>query len=165
MQSVGEYQGVPKVEDTVMPVRGLRKRRRDRNLASGRRQKPKGRIQASCDSQKRLAVACRKMTRHARVAWRKRNIARKYCTRAIVVQEIRRGRTFGKRHQPKPECSKGIWSRDVVEQPRLEIMGNNNEVFGRTIGLEFGKRAARSSVASRKIKNWTLWKGGPLRRG
>jgi hypothetical protein len=167
LQSVGEHQEVPKGEAAVMPVGRLRKRRRDQNLVTGRCQKPKGRIQASFESRKRLTVACRKMTRRARVACRKRNIARKDCARANVVQEIRRGRTFGKRRQPKPECSKGIRSRDVEEplnlrkgrktansiggrrrrhQPRLERMGNSNEVFGETIGLEFGKRAAGSSV-------------------
>jgi hypothetical protein len=59
------------------------------------------------------------MTRRARVAWHKRNITRKYCTRANVVQEIRRGRTFGRRRQPKAECSKGIRSRDVEEPLHL----------------------------------------------
>jgi hypothetical protein len=47
MQSVEEHQEIPKEDATVMPVGGLRKRRRDRNLAAGRRQKPKRRIQAN----------------------------------------------------------------------------------------------------------------------
>jgi hypothetical protein len=47
MQSVAELQEVPKEEAAVMPVGGLRKWRRDRNLAVGRHQKHKGRIQAS----------------------------------------------------------------------------------------------------------------------
>jgi hypothetical protein len=46
MQSVAEHQEVPKKEAAVMPVGGLRKRRRGGNLAAGLRQKPKGRIQA-----------------------------------------------------------------------------------------------------------------------
>jgi hypothetical protein len=58
------------------------------------------------------------MTCHVRVAWRKRNIARKDCTMAIVVQAIQRGWTF-RRHQSKPECSKGIWSQDVEEPLHL----------------------------------------------
>jgi hypothetical protein len=62
-----------------------------------------------------LAFASRKMTCRARVARRKRNIARKDCTGANVVQEIWRGRTFRRIHQPKPECSKGIRSQDVEE--------------------------------------------------
>jgi hypothetical protein len=41
MQYMEEHQEIPKEEATVMPVRGLRKRHRDRNLATGRRQKPK----------------------------------------------------------------------------------------------------------------------------
>jgi hypothetical protein len=167
MECESRHQEVPKKEAAVMPVGGLRKQCGDREMAARHCQKPKGRIQARCESLKRLTITCRKMTHRARVAWRKRNMARKDCTRANVVQEIRRGRTFGRRCQLKPECSKGIRSRDVEEplhlrkgrkttnsiagrstrqQPRLESMGYSNEVFGKTIGLEFRKRTARSSV-------------------
>jgi hypothetical protein len=62
MQSVAEHQEVPKEEAALMPVGGLRKRRRDWNLAAGCCQKPKGRIQASCESQERLTVTGRKIT-------------------------------------------------------------------------------------------------------
>jgi hypothetical protein len=72
-----EHQEIPKEDATVIPVGGLSKRRRDRNLAAGRRQKPKKRIQANCESKRRLTVAGRKMTRHATVAWRKRNVFRR----------------------------------------------------------------------------------------
>jgi hypothetical protein len=80
MQSVEEHQEIPKEEAAVMPVGGLRKRRRDRNLAAGRCQKPKGRIRASCESRSRLNVAGRKMTSRATGAWRKRILLRKIVT-------------------------------------------------------------------------------------
>jgi hypothetical protein len=76
-QSVKEHQEVPKENDAVMPVGGLRKRRGDRNLAPGRCQKPKGRIRANSKSRRRSTVAGRKMTRRVTVAWRKRNVFRK----------------------------------------------------------------------------------------
>jgi hypothetical protein len=117
--------------------------------------------------QKRLTVACRRMTRCAGVASLRRGIVRKDCTRANVVQEIRRGQIFGRRHQPKLECSKGIRSRDVEQplhlrkgrktansiggrsrrqQPQLERMGNSSEIFRKTIGLEFRKRYETSKT-------------------
>jgi hypothetical protein len=68
MQSIGEHEEVRKEEAVVMQVEGLRKRYRDWNLAAGHRQKPKGRIQASCESQNRLTVAGRKVSRRIRVA-------------------------------------------------------------------------------------------------
>jgi hypothetical protein len=77
MQSVEEHQEIPKEEATVMPAGGLRKRRRGRNLAAGRRQKPKGTIRASCESSRRFTVAGRKVSRRAAVARRKRNVFRK----------------------------------------------------------------------------------------
>jgi hypothetical protein len=67
MQSIGEHQEVPKEEAAVMLVGGLRKWCRDWNLATGRCQKLKGKIQASCELRKRLTIAGRKMTCHARV--------------------------------------------------------------------------------------------------
>jgi hypothetical protein len=77
MQSVEENQEIPKEEAVVILVGELRQRRRDRNLATGRCQKPKGRIRASCESRRRWTVSGRKMTRRATVAWRKRNLFRK----------------------------------------------------------------------------------------
>jgi hypothetical protein len=123
MQSVGENQEITKEEAAVMPVGGLRRRRRDRNVSAGRRQKPKRRIQASLISRKRLTIAGRKVSRRARVAWRKRNIARKDCARPNVIQEIQRGRTFGRRRQPKPKCSKSIRRWGVEEPLHLRRVG------------------------------------------
>jgi hypothetical protein len=88
MQSVVEHQEVPKEDATVMPVGGLRKWYRNWNLTAGRHQKPKGRIQASCESRRRLTVAGRKTTRRARVAWRRKNV-RKISTQGNCGQWIK----------------------------------------------------------------------------
>jgi hypothetical protein len=80
MQSVEEHQEIPKEEAALMLVRGLRKRRRDRNLAAERRQKSKRRIRASCESRRRLTVVGKKMTHRATVAWHKRNVFRRIGT-------------------------------------------------------------------------------------
>jgi hypothetical protein len=77
MQSAEEHQEFPKEDAAVMPVGEPRKRRRDQNLAAGRRQKPKERIQATCGCRRKLTIAGKKMTRRATVAWRKRNIFRR----------------------------------------------------------------------------------------
>jgi hypothetical protein len=89
MQSVEEHQESSKEETTLMPVRGLRKRCRDRNLAAGRRQKPKRRIQVSCESRSRLTIAGKMTTHCATVAWRKRNIFRKTGTQRICGPQKR----------------------------------------------------------------------------
>jgi hypothetical protein len=73
-----------------MPVGGLRKRREGRNLAAVRRHKSKSRIQASYESRKRLTVAGRRMTRCAGLAWLRRGVVRKDCTRANVERATRR---------------------------------------------------------------------------
>jgi hypothetical protein len=103
---------------------------------------------------------------------------RKGRNKEIVIE-----RNHIRRREPKNERSKGTRSRDVEEllhqrkrrntaksiggrnrrlQPRLETMRNSsNDVFGKTNGLGFGKRAAGSPIALRKIEKWTLWRGRP----
>jgi hypothetical protein len=75
MQSMEEHQEIPK--DLVG---GLRRQQRDQNLATGRRQKPMGRIQASCESRRRSTITGRRMTLCATVVWHKKNIFRKIGT-------------------------------------------------------------------------------------
>jgi hypothetical protein len=77
MQSVAEHQEIPREDAAVMPVRGLRKQRRGRKQAAGRREEPKELNRGICGSREKLAAACRKVSRRATVAWRKRNILRK----------------------------------------------------------------------------------------
>jgi hypothetical protein len=52
MQCVAEHQEVPTEEAAMTPLRGLRKKHGDQNLAAGHSQKLKVRIQASCESRK-----------------------------------------------------------------------------------------------------------------
>jgi hypothetical protein len=84
MEPEAEHREVPKEEAAVMPVGGLRKRRRDRNLAAERGQKPKAR------SRRKLAAVRRGTTRRAKVAWRKGIIVRNKRTRSKVELATRR---------------------------------------------------------------------------
>jgi hypothetical protein len=204
MQSVAEHQEVPREDAAVIPVGGLRKQRRGRKQAAGRREEPKELNRGMCGSWEKLAAAYRKVSCHATVAWHKRNILGKFWTqrncglrKEVTAARIRVTRCAGvarhkiiiigrnriRRHEPKYECSKGTRSRRVEEllhlrkkrktaksirgqnrrlQPRLETMRNSsNEVFRKSIGLGFGKRAAGLPVVVRKIKKWTLWRGRP----
>jgi hypothetical protein len=109
MQSVEEHQEIPMEEAAVMPVGGLRKRRRDRNLAAGRRQKPKRRIQASCESRRRLNIAGKKMTHRATVAWQENRDPRKLWTAKEIGS-----------HQQKddPLCKSGTRRRSRFAEAR-----------------------------------------------
>jgi hypothetical protein len=80
MQSVAEHQEVPREDAAVIPVGGLRKQRRGRKQAAGRREEPKERNRGICGSREKLAATCRKVSRRATVAWHKRNILRKFWT-------------------------------------------------------------------------------------
>jgi hypothetical protein len=76
-EAVVVRQDIPYEVATVMPVRGLRKWRRVRKLATECRQKLKELTQGDCGFRRELAAASRKkVSRHAMVAWRKRNVFR-----------------------------------------------------------------------------------------
>jgi hypothetical protein len=68
MESVVEHQEISKEEAAVMSVGELRKGHRVCNLTAGRRQKRKERTRGNCESRRKLAAACRKVSCHAKVA-------------------------------------------------------------------------------------------------
>jgi hypothetical protein len=80
MQSIEEHKDIPKGEAAVMTVRELRKRCRVCNLAMECCQKRKERTQGNRGSRRKLAAACRKVSHHAKVAWRKRKLVRRIGT-------------------------------------------------------------------------------------
>jgi hypothetical protein len=92
----------------VKPVEGLRKRHRGRKLAAGRRGEPKELTRRDCGSRRKLAAACRKVSRRARVAWRKRNIVRNKWTRAKDQRGVRRVRTLRIYMRTHHEGRKGV---------------------------------------------------------
>jgi hypothetical protein len=77
MHSVEEHQDIRKEEAVVVPVGEPRKWRRVSNLAAERHQKRKERAKGNRGSRRKSAAACRKVSRRAKVAWRKRNLFRK----------------------------------------------------------------------------------------
>jgi hypothetical protein len=77
MQSVEDYQEMPKGKAAVMPVGEPRERCRVRNLAAERRQKRKERTRGNFGSKRKSAAAYRKVSRRAKVAWREINLNRK----------------------------------------------------------------------------------------
>jgi hypothetical protein len=128
-------------------------------------------MQGSCGLRKEVTAAGVRITRCAGHGHKGQN-------KEIVI-----GRIHIRRREPENERSKGTRSRHVAEllhlrkkrkstnsiggwnrrlQPRLETMRNSsNDVFRKNNRPGFGKRAARSPVALRKIEKWTLWRGRP----
>jgi hypothetical protein len=62
------------------PVRERKKQQRGRDLNEGRRREPKELTRGDWGSRGKLAAACRKVSRRATAAWRKRNASRKIRT-------------------------------------------------------------------------------------
>jgi hypothetical protein len=95
MQSAEEHQDIPTENVAVMPVVKTRKWRRVRKSNAGRRGEPKELNRGNHGSQKKLAAACRKVSRYATVAWRKRKLFRKSETRRYLG--LRKGVTVANR--------------------------------------------------------------------
>jgi hypothetical protein len=135
--------------------------------------------QGYCGSRKGVTVADRRTSRHATVAWQKRNH-----TRNIRIQESREsskdfaadGMRMG------PGCKNGIRRRDIKEPPYLRIerktacssggqnkreqqqlkdMSIYNDIYWRTVGLKFVKRVNEMSSGLQKVRKWILRRGRP----
>jgi hypothetical protein len=98
MQPMEEHQGILKEDAVVMPVGEPRKQHRVWKLAAKHRQKIKDRTRAIHGYRK-------KVSRHATVAWRKRNI-----TRRIRIQvKSKSSNDFAANGMRKgPRCKNGI---------------------------------------------------------
>jgi hypothetical protein len=64
----------------VMPVKGLKKRRSGRKSTAGWCGEPKELNRGNHGSRRKLAATCRKVSRYATVAWRKKNLIRQIRT-------------------------------------------------------------------------------------
>jgi hypothetical protein len=99
MESLTEHEKIPTEDAVVMAVGGPRKRLRVRNLAAERRQKRKERSRGNSGSRRKSAAACSKVPRHAKVAWRKRNLFTKI--RIQASGESRKGLTVARKKVPR----------------------------------------------------------------
>jgi hypothetical protein len=141
MLTIEEYQEIPKRDTAGMPVGGPRKRRRVRNLVEECRQKMRERTQGNYGSRRNSAVACRKVFRRAKVAWRKRNLIRKI-------------RILGKCGRLKEFAAAGI--RTVLCSKVARRKGRNYK--GRSV-----EQGRRKNKTRKKITRGTR-KGRMLRR-
>jgi hypothetical protein len=105
------------MEDAAVKSSGtMKKRQWGQQLAAERHGEPKELTRGNCGSRRKLAAACRKVSRRARVAWRKRNIDRDKWTRAKAEQGVRRIRTLRERVRTRREGRKGV--KDGGGRPR-----------------------------------------------
>jgi hypothetical protein len=125
-----------------------------------------------------VTVADRRTSRHATVAWRKRNLNRnirihksRESSKDFAADGMRKG----------PGCKNGIRRRDIKEphlridrktasssggqhkreQRRLKGMSKYNDIYWRATGLKFVKRANGMSGELQKVRKWILWRGRP----
>jgi hypothetical protein len=141
MQSIDEHQEIPKDEAAVMPVGEPRKRSRVCNLAAERGQKRKERTWGNRGSRRKSAAACRKVSRRAKVAWRKRNLFRNVQTqrncgprKRLTVTGIRMTRC-AKVARHKKRNHEG----PSVEQGRRKNKTRNKTARGTRIGRTLGR--------------------------
>jgi hypothetical protein len=136
MQSTEGHQEIPKEEATVMPVG---------EPAAERRQKRKERTRGNRGYRKKSTAACRKVSRRAKVAWRKRNFVRK-----IRIQENwepwKRLTATGRK---TTSCATVAWHSENVE-------GLDQEP-GKTRNPETTKRRGQAA----EIPGMQQWHKGP----
>jgi hypothetical protein len=114
MRSIEELQNILKGEAAVMSVGEPRKRRRVCYLAAQRRQKRKERTRGNRGSRRKLAATCRKVSRLAKVAWRKRNLFRNVQTQKKNCRPRRRLAITGRK--PTSRATAAWRNRNVVKK-------------------------------------------------
>jgi hypothetical protein len=187
MQSAEEHQQVPRDDAVVIPVRGRKRRHKGRKQAAERHGEPKELTRGDCGSRKKLAAACRKASRRATVAWRKRNgnygprkevtaagrkvtrcagQKRKVQNKDDVSPKSPKGGTYEKRLWRGPECSNGIRDRGrrKIKDPstrrklRLKIKWTSKEIDRKTFyEISRGKVVKRAPGISIGLRQGRNW--------
>jgi hypothetical protein len=132
-----------------------------------------------CGLRNGVTVADRRTWPHATMAWRQRKLNRnirkqesRESSKDFAVNGMRQG----------PGCKNGIWGRNIKEPPHLRTerkivrssggqhkrekrtlkgMSRYNDIYWRTIGLDFVKKVVRMSRGFLQMTIWRLWRGRP----
>jgi hypothetical protein len=185
IETESEHQEVPKEEAALDTIGVMKERYRDRHLAVRRSGQPKKLTQGNGGSRKKLAAACRGMTRHAGVArrngrghtglkveQRRRKIAdHGQCLKGNLEKTDVREETSGEtgRHQwtKEPRLKKAATSeegednRQRHQRTEQETGATSVKTFRKTIELEIAKQIAETSIRLLKMSVTTLWRGQP----
>jgi hypothetical protein len=108
MESETEHWEISKEYDAVKTNKASSMGHKNRHLGAGRRGKPKELVRFDCGSRKKLAATYRKVSRRARMAWRKKNIVMNNWIRDKFEPGTRRVRTLRKRLRTLQEGRMGI---------------------------------------------------------
>jgi hypothetical protein len=155
MESWSEHQEARKEEATVKSFGPLKKRHGDLHLAIGRREKPpKVRTQSYGGSRKKLAAAGRRMTRRAGVARRKGQGCAKNPEMTDVRDETsdESGRHHWNKEARLKEATTSEEREDIRQDPRENHWAGDREANSRIFRQD------------RKMRDWTLWRVGRLRK-
>jgi hypothetical protein len=149
MKSVAVHEEVPTEEAAGKTSGALKKRYRNRHLAVRRRSQPKKWTQGNGGSRKKMAAACRGMTRRIISARRKGHCFQGQ-GKDKAVPRTQKGRTFGKRRREKPEGTNRTRDRDLkaaTSWKREDIQRDLQE------GSRAGDRESKSRAFSWDSKN------------
>jgi ferredoxin-NADP reductase len=151
MPSTEEHHEIRNRETTVTPVRGLKKRRRVRNLATEHRQKKQERTWETCGSRK-FATACRGIARCAGVA-RCRGHNGKWYGQDSAGEETQKRRTGRMRRCVDLGCNNAI--RDRGRKQQLCGSRRIEDLCGK-LPLHFGNKKATNGSTGRP-PGWRYW--------
>jgi hypothetical protein len=132
-----------------------------------------------------LIVAGKKITRHATVAWRKRNVLRKivnegnYGPRKTLTVTGRRTTSratvaWHSENVVRKDCTREQAKQETQKRQRMRIRNlcsrqplylrseeTTSGIYKRPIVLETAKQIVRTPSGLQKMRKWTLWRGRP----
>jgi hypothetical protein len=152
---------VPMEEAAAKTSRIIKKRHRGWHLAAGRSVKPKKLTRGDCGSQGKLAATRSKVSRHAAVAWRKRNLSRKIRTRGNCGS-LRKLTVAGRKMiccARVARCKTGVirkdWIRTKVERETRKAGTRHKGNMGRKeLGCRWPLYLRRKRTTTDSIRQW-----------
>jgi hypothetical protein len=114
---------VPKEDAVVKPVKGRKKRHRGKKQAAERYEEPKELARGICGSRRKLVAACRKVSRRAAVARRRRNAFKNETQKKLAV--ARRGTSHRAEVARKMQAEKKMPRRATVARRMRDIFRQN----------------------------------------
>jgi hypothetical protein len=137
-----EHREVPMEETAVKSSRTMKKRHKGRHLVAGRRGEPNELPRGDCGSQRKLASACKKMSRRAEVARRKRKFFRKIRTQGNCGPQ----KKLAAASRKMPHCAK------VAQCKGYGLQGRSHE----GPSVEQGRRKIRPGINLQEEQGLTL---------
>jgi hypothetical protein len=115
---------------------------------------------------RQLKESNKKVPGRPRIAWRKRSVIRRNCTRAMIERATQKIGPLKKNLQTHQKGTKVPTKNDIGrcragQRSHLGRRGTRKKTPYETVNVKITKRITKFTAGLLPIKNWSLWSGRP----